>query len=72
MLAMKFCKDCRFAVREPEWTCHHPDAAHRELSVVTGEDRLDRNRCYYERQIGECGVGAKNWQPIETTGGGFV
>jgi hypothetical protein len=68
----KFCKDCRFAVKDPDWTCHHPDAAHREFSVVTGEGRLDRNGCYYERHNGECGVDAKNWRPIATSRRGFV
>jgi hypothetical protein len=68
-MAMKFCKDCRLAVKELDWTCHHPDAAHRELDLVTGERRLNRSFCHYERQIGKCGVDAKNWQPIKTSGG---
>jgi hypothetical protein len=64
---MKFGKDCWFAVKELDWKCHHPDAAQSELDLVTGENRINRSYCQYERQIGKCGVDAKNWQPI-----GFV
>jgi hypothetical protein len=66
---MKFCKDCRFAVKELDWKCQHPDAAQRELDLVTGENRINRNFCHYERQNGKCGWGAKNWQPIKASGG---
>jgi hypothetical protein len=70
---MKLCIHCRFAVRELEWKCHHPDATSRELDLVTGEDRIDHSYCQLERQIGKCGPGAGNWEPIViSSGGGFV
>jgi hypothetical protein len=69
---MKLCIHCRFAVKELDWRCHHPDAAQRELDLVTGENRINRNFCRLERQVGKCGPGAKNWQPIETSAGGFA
>ena len=57
---VKFCKDCKFGAKELDGKCQHPDAAHRELDLVTGEDRINRYFCHYERQNGKYRLEGKN------------
>jgi hypothetical protein len=74
---IKFCKNCRWVQQtngpSHEWLCGHPTAGVRDhLDLVTGEHRADPIPCYTNRNIGNCGMLAKYWEPAEDPSKGLV